>query len=776
MVSDTRKFLIAFVLLALVTGACSTPTPVLTPLPTATSSPTATSTRPPAIIPPTPAPAINTPTAEPTSVPTEEPARFAEPAGCRQPSGSLTRVEVNGFNISQRTYEMLQYAATLSGGTIDITNTAISQGNYNSGAEPSQTHQGGVIDIAVHRPNSFLVLYKETPGLILALRTAGFAAWLRDWDEMEAGSDIHIHAVAIGDPELPPEAIEQLTGAAGYFRGYAGYLRADGSPAPDHDGSPVICEWMRAAGYTDLRPEAEQIPQPAARNWMLTLKDAAAADITTTHEDSIRVARGLGYLASGQEDPSLMCGPLAGSLLQQAGMLPPGVGPWNNLHNYWLADPEVNGKPWSMFSEPDYSLYQYKTPLAKFDFAAWPLRPGDFLYTYAAASGFEHMFIVTEVDEAGQAFTVANQYRGELIGYPIERLMLYDPNDPGKGAIYEEWQNGRLGRTGHDGFDVLRINGLSQAPGSLYETRVRPGDTVYTLAAKYFSTPEAIAAVNPGQDLLRLQIGQWVWVPVNLTGWESPVEAQPLPDGAVENALQRHIALVTATFPSGSWHIYIENLSSGQVAVLNETAELHPASTIKLPISLAVYDYLEQDPSIKMTEGPIGGTRTFAQLLDSMLIKSEEAATAELESFLYSYKDRDPDALLQGWGAGATTIVPRRSTAADIGLLWKRFYLGELLSDDSTEALLSILRVPSRGDDQRLGGGLPADIRLNLAHKTGTTFENDLGVVADTGVVETPAGAYVIVIIANGVSTLDYEAANALIADISRMTYEEFTG
>jgi beta-lactamase class A len=773
------KFIPVFILLALIASACSSPTPTVLVLPSSTPAstnpattilPTETAAPPTSTLPPTQL-------AEATPVPTSALITFAEPAGCRQPTSDTTKVSVNGFTINQRTYEMLQYAAQLYGGAIDVVNTAITQGSYSDNGPASfGTHLGGgAVDISVIRPKSYSVLYSEIPPLIRALRTAGFAAWLRDWNELAEGSEIHIHAVAIGDPELSPEAEEQLTGEAGYFRGYAGFLKPDGSLAPDHDGSPILCEWMIEAGYADLRPPEKQHPQPSTQNWMITLAEAANASVTVSHKGSVIVAHEIGYLASGQEDPSLMCGPLAAYLLQKASMLPTGIGPWNDLHNYWLADPETDGKPWSFFPAEDYSLYRYSTPLAKFDFNDWPLRPGDFLYTYAKGSGFEHMFVVTEVDEQGRAYTVANQYRGEQIGYLIERMLLYDPNASGEGAIYKEWQDPKLGRTGHDGFDVLRINGLSQPPGSLYEARVHPGDTVFSLAAKYFSTPEAIVTANPLIDVSRLELGSWVWVPVNLTGWGMSVVPDTVPEDAVETSLERHVYELVEAFPSGKWHIYIKNLKTDQVVAVNAEEPVHPASTIKVPISLALFTFLDQHPEITIFDGMPNSARSYEQLLNAMLIQSEEVATAELENFLRTTRDARPAKLVKEWGAEHTTFEPRLSTASDLGLLWEKLFEGKLLSPDSTQALLNILRKPSRGDDERIGAGLPEDIRLGLAHKTGTTFENNLGVVADTGVVETDQGAYVIVAVANGITSTYYETAKLLIAEVSRIAYNEFT-
>ena len=87
----------------------------------------------------------------------------------------------------------------------------------------------------------------------MALRRAGFAAWYRAPGDLVPDSPAHIHAIAIGDQELSPQAIEQLIGPGGYFRGLDGLPPEYGGPHPDRHGGPVICPWMIAMGYRDLR-------------------------------------------------------------------------------------------------------------------------------------------------------------------------------------------------------------------------------------------------------------------------------------------------------------------------------------------------------------------------------------------------------------------------------------------------------------------------------------------------------------------------------------------
>jgi hypothetical protein len=201
------------------------------------------------------APPVNTPTLTPIPSPTNTP--FPEPAGCLRPPDDMSMLEINGEKLNRRTYAMLQHAAELYGGVIDITGKAITQGSYtNSVALSFGTHAGGgAVDISVidTSTGNWIVLEDEIEPLIYALRVAGFAAWYRDYGELAPDSSIHIHAVAIGDPDLSPSAIGQLTGDFGYFRGYDGIPRENGVPVQDKHSGPILCQWMWEMGYADLR-------------------------------------------------------------------------------------------------------------------------------------------------------------------------------------------------------------------------------------------------------------------------------------------------------------------------------------------------------------------------------------------------------------------------------------------------------------------------------------------------------------------------------------------
>ncbi|MDH5507660.1 MAG: hypothetical protein OEZ02_10600 [Anaerolineae bacterium] len=224
----------------------------------------ASPTTPPSSSPPTEPPTLTitprpsaSPTVAPTPTITASPmaSPFPEPAGCLPPPDDYSRITVNGQTFNRRTLAMLQHAASIYSGPIDIANTALTQGSYTSGEELSfGTHSGGgAVDLSVLARDRYEILWDEIPDVLLALRLAGFAAWLRQYGELSTGSPIHIHAVAIGDAELSAAARDQIIGPYGYFRGYNGLPPEFGGPSLDIYGEPILCNWMRQLGYQDLR-------------------------------------------------------------------------------------------------------------------------------------------------------------------------------------------------------------------------------------------------------------------------------------------------------------------------------------------------------------------------------------------------------------------------------------------------------------------------------------------------------------------------------------------
>lgn len=98
-----------------------------------------------------------------------------------------------GKRVNTRTKQMLQAADNLLPGW----NFSLTQGSYNPGGVGASagTHDGGgVVDISVGGLSA-----TQRWQQVKALRTVGFAAWLRT---PEQGFSYHIHAVAISDPDI----------------------------------------------------------------------------------------------------------------------------------------------------------------------------------------------------------------------------------------------------------------------------------------------------------------------------------------------------------------------------------------------------------------------------------------------------------------------------------------------------------------------------------------------------------------------------------------------
>lgn len=121
-----------------------------------------------------------------------------------------SRVTYRGVTMNARTKAMLLAAEGLLGRTL-----VIEQGSYNAGGDPTSagTHDGGgALDIGV----TGLTGTQRTT-TVRRLREVGFAAWLRtpqqgDWD-------YHIHAIAVSDTDLSPQAQHQ---AGDYYLGLNG--------------------------------------------------------------------------------------------------------------------------------------------------------------------------------------------------------------------------------------------------------------------------------------------------------------------------------------------------------------------------------------------------------------------------------------------------------------------------------------------------------------------------------------------------------------------------
>lgn len=160
----------------------------------------------------------------------------------------------------------------------------------------------------------------------------------------------------------------------------------------------------------------------------------------------------------GYGSPTLICGPLTLAILQDAGLVSSQeVVPYD----FWLLNPYIEKDRALIERVFPTSLYEntlYKTPLDQFDWTAFPLEPGDFLFIRHGTGGnFDHILVVNRVDAGGRAYAVTNY--GTTDGFIINEAMLYDPGDANAG-IFHTWtqeQFAMLGSTGFGGFEIWRL-------------------------------------------------------------------------------------------------------------------------------------------------------------------------------------------------------------------------------------------------------------------------------------------------------------------------------
>jgi hypothetical protein len=235
-------------------------------------------------------------------------------------------------------------------------------------------------------------------------------------------------------------------------------------------------------------------------------------------------------------------------------------------------------------------------------------------------------------------------------------------------------------------------------------------------------------------------------------------------------------SLNTVLDRGGKWFVLVKPVGESVDFERNADIELHPASVIKIPLAMLVIHTLEKgDGGLKkaLQEGPVGAGRNFGQLLYASLVNSEEDATGILEQYaLQTIGAEKIHVQLSAWGASHTTLEPRRSTARDITGLLEGLYQKRLLSDESSQMVLDMLGVITKGDTSRLwklSGTLPQGSKIY--NKRGTLTDPVL-IVADAGIVVQADGkAYILSLFGYPDGYVTYEDLDAILGDFAVAWY-----
>lgn len=199
--------------------------------------------------------------------------------------------------------------------------------------------------------------------------------------------------------------------------------------------------------------------------------------------------------------------------------------------------------------------------------------------------------------------------------------------------------------------------------------------------------------------------------------------------------LQKIIDNFAAANPD-KWGIVVKDLSTGQTASYHADRQIMSASLYKLFVAQRIYQRIDLGQLDYSAPAGGGSGRNIDGCLTIMINISDNTCGRALGSIL-------------GWGAQNQALqvegykqtdlaTPQQTSAQDVALLLNRLYDGTLLSPNSTQRFMGLLK------DQRVNNRLPQGLPAGtvIAHKTG-----DLdGVVHDAGIVYGPKTNYLVVV------------------------------
>ncbi len=180
------------------------------------------------------------------------------------------------------------------------------------------------------------------------------------------------------------------------------------------------------------------------------------------------------------------------------------------------------------------------------------------------------------------------------------------------------------------------------------------------------------------------------------------------------------------------WYFQVESSDGTLLLSRNFDESFHPASMIKVPTAMVVLKILENEGKTQADIQNYGiSGRNFADLLEAMIVRSEESATDALE--FYARGDNRLRKILDQWGLTETTYDPRRSTVKDLMASLRLLDSGEALSAEYQSFLLDLMGQYTENDDILLGKMLVNLPDCQFLNKRGTllnpTIVSDMGIL-----------------------------------------------
>ncbi len=252
--------------------------------------------------------------------------------------------------------------------------------------------------------------------------------------------------------------------------------------------------------------------------------------------------------------------------------------------------------------------------------------------------------------------------------------------------------------------------------------------------------------------------------PTSLPATASTQATEPISDlatpPAIDSAKLQSLVDTWASAQPAQIGIIVKDLVSGTTISHNPDVPMTSASLYKLFVAAEVYHRIDTGTLNygQIVAGSDG--KNITQCLKVMINISDNTCGRAL-GLLVGWDQATARAKTLGFGATDLRRDPMQTTATDVSRLLERLYSGTLLSTDSTQQFMALLK------DQRVNNRLPIGLPVGtvIAHKTG-----DLdGFVHDAGIVFGPKSTYLITVTSGPWSSPG--SASSSIADISRNVY-----
>ncbi len=220
--------------------------------------------------------------------------------------------------------------------------------------------------------------------------------------------------------------------------------------------------------------------------------------------------------------------------------------------------------------------------------------------------------------------------------------------------------------------------------------------------------------------------------------------------------------------------VYIHEIGSPDFIEFGRDLQLHGASTIKIPIAVAVLIVAEKNGWNLDTYIPPDQSLTLAELIEKMIVMHDGWSTNHLINFINDQGYRFDDEL-EKMGFVGFNINHRLTTASALGNLLERLS-ADTLGLQHNQFILDLMAMDSALDTRTFPWAINDTLPGSYANMLGAIYNYDIQVTdmglikyvaADCGLWTTPDGhRFVVVLIGNYGSESDFLLSNGFIHQI----------